>query len=281
MTFEKWRKLTNRLAHMERAELRSRVRQEIAKRQDALLASLRFDFGRRVRPSPASKAGNFFFSPQGVQERLELIQQRLPGRADQIIEQAERTLQHRFDLLGYTDLPYGSPIDWHLDLVHGKRAPKKVFYRVRYLDFAEVGDSKVTWELNRHQHFVTLAKAYRLTGEVRYVDEILRQYRHWWSENPYAMGINWASSLEVAFRSLSWLWTIQLLRAAPGLPNFGSEWLRGLALHGRHIERYLSTYFSPNTHLLGEGVALFFIGVLCPELEAAERWKATGWKIIL
>jgi hypothetical protein len=32
--------------------------------------------------------------------------------------------------------------------------------------------------------------------------------------------------------------------------------------------------------LLGEGVALFFLGVLCPELDAAERWQRTGWKII-
>jgi hypothetical protein len=281
MSFERWRKLADRLARMEPAERRSRIRQEIAKREDGLLASLGFSFDRRVTQLPESKAGNFFFSSQSINACLKLIQQRLPGRADQIIEQAEKIVQHRFDLLGYTDLAYGSPIDWHLDLVHGKRAPKKVFYRVRYLDFAEVGDSKITWELNRHEHFVTLAKAHRLTGDARYVDEILRQYQHWWTENPYAIGMNWASSLEVAFRSLSWLWTIHLLRGASGVPDFCDEWLRGIALHGRHIERYLSTYFSPNTHLLGEGVALFFLGVLCPELESAERWKTTGWNIVL
>jgi hypothetical protein len=281
MSLEKWRKLADRLAHMEPTERQNRVRQEIAKRQDSLLASLKFNFGRRVNLVPSSKAGNFFFSPQDVNGCIELIQQRLPGRADQIVERAEKIVQHRFDLLGYTDLDYGSPIDWHLDLVHGKRAPKKVFYRVCYLDFAEVGDSKVTWELNRHQHFVTLAKAHRLTGDIRYADEILRQWRDWWAENPYAIGINWSSSLEVAFRSLSWLWTIHMLRGAPGLPDFRDEWLCGLALHGRHIERYLSTYFSPNTHLLGEGVVLFFLGVLCPELESAERWKTKGWEIVL
>jgi len=156
-----------------------------------------------------------------------------------------------------------------------------MFYRIRYLDFEEVGDSKITWELNRHQHFVTLAKAYRLTGDLRYVDEILRQWRHWRAENPYPVGINWASSLEAAFRSMAWLWTYHLLEGVPGLLNFREEWLRVLALHGRHIERYLSTYFSPNTHLLGEGVGLFFLGVLCPELAAAERWKILGWQIVL
>jgi hypothetical protein len=71
------------------------------------------------------------------------------------------------------------------------------------------------------------------------------------------------------------------LEGSPRLPDLRSEWLRGLAVHGRHIERYLSTYFSPNTHLLGEAVGLFFLGVLCPELRAAERWRSRGWETIL
>ncbi len=273
MNLTKWRQIADRLGRMDRDERRDRVRQELAKRQDGLLARIGFDFARNVRTSGAVRAGNFFFRGDGVDPILQLLKERLPDQVERILRQSEKILQHRFDLLGYNDLAYGSPIDWHLEIVHGKRAPRKVFHQVGYLDFQEVGDSKVIWELNRHQHLVTLAKAYRLTGAYRYADEILRQGRHWRADNPYAIGINWASSLEAAFRSLAWLWTYHLLQGAPGLPNFREEWLRGLALHGRHIERYLSTYFSPNTHLLGEGVALFFLGVLCPELKAAERWK--------
>ena len=281
MKLGKWRQVADRVAGMDRAELRFRVRQELAKRQDRVLFLLRFDFVKQAGRSAAAGRGNFFFGPADVNARLELLRQRLPEQVKRIVQQADKVLLHRFDLMGYNDLAYGRPIDWHLDLVHGKRAPQKAFYRVRYLDFEEVGDSKVTWELNRHQHLVTLAKAYRLTGEARYADEILRQWRHWRSENPYPIGINWASSLEVGFRSLAWLWTYHVLEGAPELPDFREEWLRLLALHGRHIERYLSTYFSPNTHLLGEGVALFFLGVLCPELEAAERWRTAGWQIVL
>jgi hypothetical protein len=281
MNFGKWKQAANRMARMDRDELRCRARQELAKRQDSLLFLLGFDFTRNALRSSTAARGNFFFGPDDVTGRLDLLRQRLPEQVQRIVQQADRILEHRFDLLGYTDLAYGGPIDWHLDLVHGKRAPRKAFYRVRYLDFGEVGDSKVTWELNRHQHFVVLAKAYRLTGDPRYADEILRQWRHWRAENPYPIGINWASSLEAAFRSMAWLWTYHILQGAPGLPDFREEWLRMLALHGRHIERYLSTYFSPNTHLLGEGVALFFLGVLCPELAAAERWKTLGWRIVL
>jgi hypothetical protein len=127
-----------------------------------------------------------------------------------------------------------------------------------------------------------LAKAYRLSGDEKFAAEIFVQWRHWHRENPYPIGTNWASSLEVAFRSLSWIWTYHLLQGTDAIPpGFRDEWLRALALNGRHLETYLSTYFSPNTHLLGEAVALFFIGVLCPELPNAQRWKNRGWEVTL
>ena len=280
MRLKDWERIKARWAQMDREELRDRARQELRKRQDGLRSRLGFDFAPS-RSSSSSKRGNFFFAPASIDFRLALIRQRLPGQAEQIICQAEKICQHRFDLLGYENLDFGSVIDWHLDPVHGKRAPRKVFYKVRYLDFEGAGDSKITWELNRHQHLVTLAKAYRLTGNRRFADEILRQWREWQDDNPYPVGINWASSLEAAFRSLSWIWSYHLLEGSPNPPDVRNEWLRGLALHGRHIERYLSTHFSPNTHLLGEGVGLFFLGVLCPELAGAERWKSLGWEIIV
>jgi hypothetical protein len=96
------------------------------------------------------------------------------------------------------------------------------------------------------------------------------------------IGINWASSLEVAFRSISWIWMYELLAGTPALTqDFRKDWLRAQAVNGRHIERYLSTYFSPNTHLLGEAVALFFLGTLCPELSRAALWKSRGWETVL
>jgi hypothetical protein len=183
-------------------------------------------------------------------------------------DEAERIRQHRFDLLGYKDLDFGTPIDWHFDPVHGKRAPRKPWYQIPFLDFAQIGDHKIIWELNRHQHLVTLAQA-------GFRDEILAQWTHWQHENPYPIGINWASTLEVAFRALSWLWVRYLIG------DFHPDVIPALHLHGWYIERFLSTYFSPNTHLLGEGVALFAIGLLCPQIADAPRWQGRGWKIVL
>ncbi len=282
MPDKSWRHTASRLAAMDRRELLSRAGQELAKRYDTLLSRVGCDFGEGLVGSSNVRRCQFFFASKSVPAVLELIRQRLPQQAEYIVRQADKICRHQFDLLGYEDLEYGDPVDWHLDAVHLKRAPIKAFHQIRYLDFEEVGDCKVTWELNRHQHLVTLAKAYRLTEDPRYADEIFGQWRHWHAKNPYPFGINWVSSLEVAFRSLSWIWMYQLLEGKPVMPReFRKEWLRALALNGRHIERYLSTYFSPNTHLLGEAVALLFLGTLCPEISRAEYWKSLGWEIIL
>ena len=181
---------------------------------------------------------------------------------------AEKISRHRFDLLGYQDLDFGDPIDWHFDPVHDKRAPRKPWYEIPFLDFNQIGDHKIIWELNRHQHLVTLAQA-------GFHDEIPAQWTHWQTENPYPIGINWASTLEVAFRALSWLWVRHLIG------DFHPDLLPALHLHGWYIERFLSTYFSPNTHLLGEGTALLAIGLLCPQIGDSSRWQARGWDIVL
>jgi hypothetical protein len=262
-------------------EVHTRVRQELGKRLDATLPQYAFP-DERVDLVKTDRGGNFFFSQTDLSERVRLLREYLPAELDATLNEADEICQHRFRLLGYVDLAYGREIDWHLDAVHGKRSPLQPWHKINFFDFAQIGDHKVTWELNRHQHLATLAKAWLFTHDSRYSNEMISQWNAWQRDNPYPLGINWVSSLEVAFRSLSWIWVGQLLADCPELTDqFNAALLSGLALNGHYIERYLSTYFSPNTHLLGEAAALFFIGVLYPQIRSAERWKKKGLEILL
>jgi hypothetical protein len=278
---------------MDWEEVRVRVGQEFHKQSDLLMHRMGLRHGAiRLNADSAARPGQFFFSASESSggensERAELLRKHLPGEAAKILREADEICGHRFRLLGYENLAFtvssGNEIDWHLDPVHGKRAPLDPWFKIPFLDFAVVGDHKVTWELNRHQHLVTLAKAQLLSGNdnAKYVRELISQWRSWIEANPYPLGINWASTLEVAFRSLSWIWVDQLLAGTPEYAEFRAELLPALAFHGRYIERYLSTYFSPNTHLLGEAFALFFLGTLYPQMPRAARWKESGWQIVL
>ena len=262
-------------------EIRTRADQVLAQRLDAVRYKMGVSALAATRTPVLGTRGRFFFDTSEITERIDTIRVTLRDELDEVIERANRICEHRFDLLGYANVNYGRAIDWSLDALHGKRAPQKPWFQIRYLSFDEVGDVKVTWELNRHQHLVVLARAYLFTGDERYIRELLAQWYDWRTHNPYPAGINWASSLEVAFRSLSWLWIRHLLSTTSSVPGgFWADLEAGLALHARHIRRFLSTYFSPNTHLLGEAVALFFLGTLCHHGKAGE-WASCGWQIIL
>jgi hypothetical protein len=211
-----------------------------------------------------------------------IIHGRFPHECEAIIKRAERAIEGRFDLLGFEDISFGPAIDWRLEPASGKRAPLAHWSAIDYLNPEVAGDKKITWELNRHAHFVTLGQAYFLTGDERYAAAFVSQANSWMDSNPPNLGINWASSLELAFRSIAWLWALHLLACSERLtPPFVLRLLKHLYAHAHHIESYLSRYFSPNTHLTGEALGLLYLGAALPEFGRAARWRETGLRILL
>lgn len=222
-----------------------------------------------------------FFAFEAPARAAELVQTRYPEAASRIVARARRAVADQFDIFGHEGLSYGRPIDWHLDPLRDRRAPRMHWSRVPYLDVDRVGDHKVIWELNRHQHLVTLTQAYWLTGDLTFAATVVRHVTEWMDANPPKLGINWSSSLEVAFRAISWTWSLQLLRSVPVLtPMFVMRVMKYLHVHAQHIATHLSTYFSPNTHLTGEALGLLYLGTLFPEFRNASAWREVGWSIL-
>jgi hypothetical protein len=242
-----------------------------AERRDAeaLLAAFRRSLGRR-------------FFPGALDARTPgLVAERAPEARDRTIADAGALAAGRFDLLGYRGLRFGDPIDWRLDPITGRRSPLVHWSRLDPLDPEEVGDAKVVWELNRHQWMVTLARAERLTGDGRFGRLAARHIADWIAKNPAGLGINWSSSLEVALRLISWCWVAALLAETDVLEGgFFPIFCDAIERHATHVERYLSRYYSPNTHLTGEALGLFYAGILFPDRPGAARWKSLGAGIL-
>lgn len=250
-----------------------RSRQEITfrLRQEAANAILAFS-------SP-----NLSFSAESPLARLpepNAVANKLRGSeyAVELVRTADEILRGRIPIFD-SFIDYGARIAWRRDPREGIETPPNYFRRVPYLDAAAAGDHKFVWEINRHQHLVLLAQATLLTGNHSYSDHLFRQVEHWWTENPFQRGINWTSALEVAFRALSWIWVFHLIghRMAS---DFRGRFLAELYRHGLHLEYNLSIYFSPNTHLLGEAVALHALGRLFPVFPRAKHWRTLGGGIV-
>jgi hypothetical protein len=213
-------------------------------------------------------------APEAIAEKL-----RSTGFATEVLQIADQILAHRFPLLGL-NVEIGINIEWRRDYVHQISTEPRYFRLIPYLDSSRSGDHKIIWELNRHQHLVLLAQAFLFTCRETYLRNIFDQLNSWWRQNPYQRGINWTSALEVGFRAFSWIWLYHFVgNHMPG--DLRSRFLESLYQHGCHIENNLSFYFSPNTHLLGEAVALHALGHFFPRFPCARRWIELGNKTVL
>ncbi len=200
----------------------------------------------------------------------------------EVLRKAEKIVEGKFDLLGFEELDFGKEINWHYEPVSKKNAPIRHWKQYDELDSSLTGDKKIIWELNRHQHFFTLGEAYWVTGDEFYAETFIRHLQTWIEQNPPEMGINWISSLEVSFRAISWLWGLHFFKDSINLTAEAyQEILKYLYVHGRHIEKYLSTYYSPNTHLTGEALGLYYLGTQLPELKISAQWRKMGREILL
>ncbi len=280
-------------------EIRERLGQAWAVRLD------RAGLGRRVRPvDPAAllrrlgggpaegwtpeslfdrfrgRADRFFAGTEDLDATVAAVR-RLDASAEaRVCAAADAVLAGRLTVFGSEHELGGLP-DWTLEPQTGVRYPDRHWSRIDYLRPEIGGEYKVAWEIARHQYFLHLGRAWAFTRAPRYAEAFSLHVQDWIQRNPPGRGIHWASSLEVAFRAMSWIWALHLFRESGALgPKLFMRILGSLRAHGLHIHRYLSTYFSPNTHLTGESLALFMIGSVFPELPQAERWQRTGWGVL-
>ena len=161
-------------------------------------------------------AGRFYESTHDRDGMIRCFSSQFPEWLDRAMQQAAAMREHRVDLLAFPDVRLGDNIDWHRDPISGFQWPRR-FCADYDLVHAPPADVKIIHELNRCQHLPRLAKAFFLTGEEIYAQEAVSQLECWIMQNPKWDGVNWQSSLELAIRCISWLWTIFLLLPSTAL----------------------------------------------------------------
>ena len=138
-----------------------------------------------------------------------------------------------------------------------------------YLDLPKETDVKIIWEINRLQFLPLMAVDFLKTKDTKILNRITSIIKEWDSKNPYDVGINWYSNLEVAIRSISLLLTHILL-----YDHIKSKEIEELIFkHGYHVYKDINYTEKciPNNHLIGETTALYILGNIFESPES-KKW---------
>ena len=160
--------------------------------------------------------------------------------------------------------------------------PVRFWSAVPYLE-PECGDHKIIWELNRHQHWLALGRAYWLTGTGAIATAVVARARELDGRQPAArrhqLGEHAGARRSDRSRGSG------RLTSSPAIRTTTAPWLVDLVValdrQLAQIESNLSYYFSPNTHLLGEALALYVCGRALPGWRPPRGTNASGRTVLL
>lgn len=169
---------------------------------------------------------------------------------------------------------------WHLDPVTQKLWPRDTYGSdIDYRHNTAMGDVKYVWEANRLQYLQPIAALAYKKADPQMARFCLQQIESWINSNSPYRGINWVSGIELALRAISILTVITLTGKYLTSQQRSKIW-GTVQAHGNWLARYPSKHSSANNHRTAEGLGLFVLGSLCPQLEAAEEWRTQGWSIL-
>lgn len=154
-----------------------------------------------------------------------------------------------------------------------ERWPMTFSYDLDYKQRDDLGDARTNWEKNRHFDWALLAKAYFVSRDEMYLQQLQSKVGDWCRENPFLHGISWTSAMELAIRAINWMYALAFVRkAGKDIPQFAVGTINMVDYLTKHYSRYSSA----NNHLLVEATAIGIAGYAFHH----QPWKDLAIKIL-
>jgi Heparinase II/III-like protein/Heparinase II/III N-terminus len=136
----------------------------------------------------------------------------LDSDRDTILIRADAMLRDENIFFTFPYHTQGIDNPWEFDPIENKYWPRRHYTERKLHDHDTPRDVKIVFEINRFKDLLTLGQACLLTGDEKYAIEIERRLLSWIEDNPFALSVNWSSSLEISIRLISWTATLLLLK---------------------------------------------------------------------
>lgn len=201
----------------------------------------------------------------------------------EIIESANKILNHNFDLLGSGMINLGKDIKWNEDFKTSFIWENKFYKDIKIINLENNSDVKVPWELSRFQHVINLGLAYKLTNNNIYYKEFKEEVLDWIKKNPRYYSVNWTCNMDVSIRAINWLAGYYLFqKKIEGDIEFKNILDTSLYGHGEYIYNNLekSCVSLGNNHYLSNLNGLIFLGVYFKNYKnkITKKWLNKGKK---
>jgi len=204
-----------------------------------------------------------------------------PFKSREIVSEAAELLNGQARFFSVHVYDPGNPPDWFLNPFQKERHPDSSLHWSEIRDFrGDVGDIKAVWEMSRFHWASIFARAFRISGETRYLSALRFWTDDWWQKNPPNTGPNWMCGQETSIRLINLLTAFRLVNPEEfetGLIPFVEAHCRRVQVtHGYAIAQ-------ENNHATSEAAGLFIGGLWLAAADTdihtkhrGERWAAQG-----
>lgn len=176
-------------------------------------------------------------------------------------------------------IDYERKIDWHFDLLSKKKFPMTYCFDID-IRTDKYGSAKYVWEVNRMLFLPRIAINFTINQSQSDIDMFISHISNWKEENPYLIGVNWYSNIEVNIRLINWAICWELLNVPKLIETnlkfkdfVESVWMPLIYQHCLYSANFPSLYSSANNHLIAEHAGLFVSNCIWTFPES-EKWLA-------
>lgn len=134
-----------------------------------------------------------------------------PESRDTLLKRAEALLNGNLCYFSDEMKQVGSPPDWFLDPFSGQRLAVDGHWSK--LNEFSAADIKTVWEASRFEWAPLLARAWRVSGDSRYIDTLNQWLHDWVLRNSFNAGPNWKCGQETSIRTINLMLASLLLGA--------------------------------------------------------------------
>lgn len=220
-----------------------------------------------------------------VDLRVETLME-LPAGVDRsVLAEADELLAGRAAFFSVHSHYIGNPPDWFRNPFQNARHPQPRGHWSEIREFSSKGeDIKIIWEMSRFSWVLVLARAWRISGEERYLSALQLWIRDWWERNPPNTGPNWMCGQEASIRLIN---TLLALRVAGWRGEFAGGLTEFVEAHCRRIR--ITTLYAvgqDNNHGTSEATALFVGGTWLAKYGAGDirhrggKWARLGRRLL-